>query len=62
MGDTEREVRHRQREKQVPFEEPNVGLDTRNPRSHPELKADRRSTTEPPRHPYSAIHLKKFQV
>ena len=32
--------RHRQREKQVPHREPDVGLDPRTPESCPELKAD----------------------
>ena len=38
---TEREgQRHRQREKQAPHKEPNVGFDLWTPGSHPELKAD----------------------
>ena len=32
--------RERQREKQVPCREPDVGLDPGTPGSHPELKAD----------------------
>ena len=49
MKDTHREKqRHRQREKQAPAREPDVGLDPETLGSHPELKA---STTEPPRHP-----------
>ena len=32
--------RHRQREKQAPCREPDVGLDPRTPGSHPEAKAD----------------------
>ena len=32
--------RHRQREKQAPYGEPNVGLDPRTPGSGPEPKAD----------------------
>ena len=32
--------RHRQREKQAPHGEPDVGLDPRTPGSKPELKAD----------------------
>ena len=41
MRDTEKErLRHRQREKQAPCREPNVGLDPRTLGSHPELKAD----------------------
>ena len=39
MRDIERQ-RHRQREKQVPCGEPNVGLDPRTPGSRPESKAD----------------------
>ena len=39
--------RHRQREKQAPCKEPDVGLDPRTPGSHPELKAD----TQPLNHP-----------
>ena len=42
MRDRERErmgQRHRQREKQAPCRELNVGLDPRTPGSHPELKA-----------------------
>ena len=35
MSDT-----HREREKQAPCREPNVGLDPGTPGSHPELKAD----------------------
>ena len=47
MKDRERERQtHRQREKQAPHGEPNVGLDPRTPGSHPELKAD----TEPLSH------------
>ena len=45
MRDAERQ-RHRQREKQAPCREPNVGLDTGTPGSHPGLKA------EPPRLPH----------
>ena len=41
MRDTHKErQRHRQREKQAPFREPDVGLDPRTPGSRPELKAD----------------------
>ena len=36
---TERQ-RHRQREKQAPGREPDVGLDPGTPRSHPGLNAD----------------------
>ena len=38
---------HRQREKQAPYREPDVGLDPRTPGSHPEPKAD----AQPPSHP-----------
>ena len=41
MRDTERESqRHRQREKQAPCGEPDVGFDPRTPASRPEPKAD----------------------
>ena len=43
--------RHRQREKQAPSGEPDMGLDPRTTGSRPEPKAD-----EPPRHP--ALDLK----
>ena len=46
MRDTERQ-RLRQREKQVPCREPNVGLDSRTTGSYPEPKAD----TQPLSHP-----------
>ena len=40
MKDTEREgQRHRQREKQAPGRESDMGLDPRSPGSHPGLKA-----------------------
>ena len=40
MKDTQTErQRHRQREKQAPYREPDVGLDPRAPGSRPELKA-----------------------
>lgn len=35
-----REVETRQREKQAPCKEPDVGLDPETPESHPEPKAD----------------------
>ena len=44
--DTERQ-KHRQREKQAPCKEPNVGLNPGTPGSHPEPKAD----TQPLSHP-----------
>ena len=40
MRDTERRQRHRQREKQAPRRESDVGLDPGIPGSHPEPKAD----------------------
>ena len=43
MRDTEKEResrRHRQREKQAPGREPEVGLDPRSPGSHPRLKVE----------------------
>ena len=41
MRDTHRETqRHRQREKQAPCREPDVGLNPGSPGSHPGLKAD----------------------
>ena len=48
MRDTERERQiHRQREKQAPCREPNMGLVPGTPGSCPELKAD----TQPLSHP-----------
>ena len=48
MRDTERESqRHRQREKQAPCREPDVGLEPTTVGSRPELKAD----TQPLSHP-----------
>ena len=46
MRDTERQ-RHRQREKQAPCREPNVGLDPRTPGSHPGLEADAQLLSPP---------------
>ena len=58
MRDTERERhRPRQREKQAPCREPNVGLDCRTPGSQAEPKTGT-PTTEPPRLP-KWINLKK---
>ena len=45
---------HRQREKQAPCGEPNVGLDPRTPGSRPGPKG-RHSTTEPPGRPTPAV-------
>ena len=39
--------RHRQREKQAPCGEPDVGLDPRTPGSQPELKADAQPLSHP---------------
>ena len=59
MRDTQREreggQRHRQREKQAPRREPNVGLDPGTPGSHSELKAD----TQPLSHPGIPIAILK---
>ena len=46
MRDTERQ-RCRQREKQGPCREPDVGLDSRTPRSRPESKADAQPLSYP---------------
>ena len=40
MRNTERRQRHRQREKQAPLRDPDVGLSPGTPRSCPEPKAD----------------------
>ena len=63
MRDTEGErQRHRQREKQAPCREPDVGLDPRSPGSGPGLKAD----TKPLSHRgcpmifFSKHHLKQY--
>ena len=54
MGDTEREKqRHRQKEKQTPCREPNMGPYPGIPGSHPELKAD----TQPLSHPGVPLSL-----
>ena len=47
MRDRERGRVHRQREKQAPCREPDVGLDPRTPRSHPEPKADIQPLSHP---------------
>ena len=47
MRDTQREERHRQREKQVPCREPDAGLDPRPPGPRPGPKAG----AKPLRHP-----------
>ena len=48
MIDTEREgQRHRQREKQAPCREPDVGLDPRTPGSHPGPKAGTKQRSHP---------------
>ena len=58
MRDTERQ-RHRQREKQAPRAEPNLGLDPRTLGSQPELKADAQPLSHPgiPRLTFLAIIL-----
>ena len=62
MREKERQ-RHRQREKQAPCREPDVGLDPRTPGSHPEPKAD----TQPLSHPgvpgfYFSADLEMWRV
>ena len=47
MRDTEKRQKHRQREKQAPRREPDVGLDPRTPGSCPALKADVRPLNHP---------------
>ena len=48
MRDTERERQgHRQRKKQDPCREPDVGLDPRSPGSRPEPKADAQPLNHP---------------
>ena len=48
MRDTHREREiERQREKQAPCREPDVGLDPGSPGSHPELKADAKLLSHP---------------
>ena len=48
MRGTERaRQRHRQREKQAPCEEPDVGLDPRTPGSRPEPNADAQTLSHP---------------
>ena len=48
MKDTEREKQgHRQREKQSPCREPDVGLDPRTPISHPGPKAGAKPLSHP---------------
>ena len=53
MRDTERRQRHRQREKQAPCREPDIGLNPRTLGSRPELKADPQllSHSGVPKHP-----------
>ena len=46
MRDTQRD-RHRQREKQAPCRDPDVGLDPRTPGSLPEPKADAQPLSHP---------------
>ena len=47
MRDTGAGQRHRQREKQAPCREPDVGLDPGAPGSHPGLKADAQPLSHP---------------
>ena len=65
MRDTERERRHRQREKQAPCGEPNVGLDSRTPGSLPEPKADTQPLSYPgiPQSPFQiCLQTKLLQI
>ena len=55
MRDTERQ-KHRQREKQAPHGEPDVGLDPRTPGSRPEPKEDAQPLS------HSGIPLIQFQI
>ena len=52
--------RHRQREKQAPYGEPDVGLDPRILGSQPEPKAD--TQPEPPRHPHLGFFIYKMDI
>ena len=47
MRDTQTEARHKQREKQDPCREANVGLDPGTPGSRPEPKADAQPLSHP---------------
>ena len=58
MRDRERRQRHRERDKQAPHREPDVGLDPRTLRSHPELKAD----AQPLSHPGVLSFHKEFKI
>ena len=51
MRDTEREAETQAEGEGAPLGEPDAGLNPGTPGSHPEPKADRHSTGEPPRHP-----------
>ena len=56
MREKERErERHRQRQKQASCRKPDVGLDPRVWELCPESKADRCSTTEPPKCPTVSV-------
>ena len=46
ITDTERQ-RHRQKEQQAPYREPNAGLNPRTPGSRPEPKADAQPLSHP---------------
>ena len=60
MRDTQREERHRQREKQVPCREPDAGLNPRTLGSRPEPKAD----IQPLSHPGipKTVSFNKFDI
>ena len=47
MRDTQREARHRQREKQAPCRKPDAGLDPGTPGSHPGPKAGANQLSHP---------------
>ena len=59
MKDTERGRDLGRREAGSLPREPNAGLNPGTPGSHPELKADRHSTAEPPRRPPLPPHFLK---
>ena len=56
MRDTEKQ-RHRQREKQAPCREPDVGLDPGTPGSRPEPKADAQPLSHPGNRSFNFVQL-----